>query len=85
MAQTNVIVDFLYFQTSLFDAADQVARIVHFAVSVGHHGEIEADLCQTVGGGLELLSVPEGFHDEQTAVFAHGLGGTAEDAGDLGF
>jgi len=83
MAQADVIVDFLYFQSGLFDAADQVAGIVHFAVAIGHHGEIEADLCQTVRGGLESLSVPEGFHDEQTAVFVHSLGGTAENAGGL--
>ena len=56
-----------------------------FAVAVGHGGEIQTDHGQAVGGGFVALPVPEGFHDVQAGVFAHGGGGAAQDAGGLFF
>jgi repressor of nif and glnA expression len=44
---TEVVVDFLYLQASLFDAGLHVFRVVHLGIAVGDRCKIEARHRQT--------------------------------------
>ena len=59
--------------------------MIHLAVSIGHSRKIKTDLSQTIGGCIELLTVPEGFHDIKTALFVHRTCRTGQNAGYLLF
>lgn len=58
MSQSNIVVEAINLKAGSLDIVDQVAGIEHFAVAVGHGGEVQTDLCEAVRGGFKCLSVP---------------------------
>ena len=68
-----MVVNVLYFKSSLPYDPDQIVGMVHLAVTIGNGRKIKADLCKAESSRLVFLTIPQRLHDVQAILLIHDI------------